>query len=181
MVPDLVFVGVVTGARGLKGELRVKTFTAEPDTLFDYGPLYNEDGSQTFGGKITGHAKGQLLARFDGIGDRTGADSLKGVKLFVPRDVLPKLDEDEFYYADLIGLKAELMDGTPFGTIHWVFDAGAGVSLEVNTAEGSVLVPFTKSAVPVVDTTEGKVVIDPPDGLLEPPGPEASDDANGST
>jgi 16S rRNA processing protein RimM len=172
MVPDLVFVGVITGARGLKGELRIKPFTAEPDALFEYGPLYSEDGSQTYKGKVTGHAKGQLLARLKGIGDRTQADSVKGVKLFVPRDALPKLDEDEFYYADLIGLNAELVDGTPFGTVHWVLDVGAGVSLEVNTAEGPVLVPFTKAAVPVVSLTEGRVVIDPPDGLLEPPSPE---------
>ena len=84
----------------------------------------------------------------------------------------------EFYYDDLIGLQAELVDGTPFGTIHWVLDAGAGVSLEIQTADGTVLVPFTKAAVPVVSVTEGKVVIDPPDGLLEPPPPEAAQDKN---
>ena len=173
MVPDLVFVGVVTGARGLKGELRIKPITAEPDALFDYGPLLSEDGSKTYKGKITGHAKGQLLVRLDGIGDRTQADTVKGLKLFVPKDALPEPDEDEFYYADLIGLQAELVDGTPFGTIHWILDAGAGVSLEINTADGTVLVPFTKASVPIVSMTEGKVVIDPPDGLLEPPPPEA--------
>ena len=178
MVPDLVFVGVVTGARGLKGELRVKTFTAEPDALFDYGPLLSEDGSKTYKGKILGQAKGQLLVRLDGVGNRDQADAVKGLKLFVPRDALPTPDEDEFYYDDLIGLQAELVDGTPFGTIHWVLDAGAGVSLEIQTAGGTVLVPFTKAAVPVVSVTEGKVVIDPPDGLLEPPPPEAAQDKN---
>ncbi len=178
MEPDLVLVGVITGARGLKGELRVKTFTAEPNALFDYGPLYTEDGSRTFKGKVTGQAKGQLLTRFDGVGDRTQADAVKGLNLFVPKAALPTLDENEFYYADLIGLQAELVDGTPFGVIHWVLDAGAGTSLEINTADGSVLVPFTKAAVPVVSMTEGKVIIDPPDGLLEPPPSEASNDGS---
>ena len=75
---------------------------------------------------------------------------------------------------------AHLVDGTPFGVIHWVLDAGAGTSLEINTATGSVLVPFTKAAVPVVSMTEGKVVIDPPDGLLEPPPPEATESGSES-
>ncbi len=176
-MPDLVLVGVVTGARGIKGELRIKTFTAQPDALFDYGPLFSEAGAETYRGRITGQAKGQLLVRLDGIDDRNQAEAIKGLKLFVPRDKLPEPDEDEFYHADLIGMDAELADGTPFGTVRRVLDAGAGASLDITTAAGSVLVPFTKAAVPVISMTDGKVVIDPPDGLLEPPPPEASEEA----
>lgn len=165
----LVLVGVVTGARGLKGELRVKAFTADPEALFDYGPLTDESGKGRYTGRITGQGKGQLLVRLDGIGDRTQADAVKGLKFYVPREALPETEEDEYYYSDLIGMKAELVDGEELGVIRWVLEAGAGASLEVDTATDTVLVPFTKAAVPVVDIKGGRVVIDPPDGLMDSP------------
>lgn len=164
--------GVVTGSRGLKGELRVKAFCANPDALFDYGPLTDEKGKGSFTGRTTGEAKGQLLVRLDGVRDRTQADAIKGQKLYVARDALPEPEEDEYYYSDLVGLKAELVDGEELGVIHWVLEAGAGASLEVETDTGTVMVPFTKAAVPVVDIKGGKVVVDPPDGLLDPPPPQ---------
>ncbi len=177
-MPDLstlVLVGVVTGARGLKGEIRVKAFTADPEALFDYGPLTDETGKASYTGRITGEGKGQLLVRLDGIGDRTQADAVKGLKLFVARDALPETEEDEYYYSDLIGLKAELINGEELGVIRWVLEAGAGGSLEVETETDTVMVPFTKEAVPVVDIEAGRVVIDPPDGLLEPPPPQVEE------
>ena len=166
---NLVFVGVVTGSRGLKGELRVKAFTADPQALFDYGPLTDERGQATYKGRITGEGKGQLLVRMDGINDRTQADAVKGLKLYVTRDALPEPEEDEYYYSDLIGLRADLVDGTELGVIRWVLEAGAGASLEVETETDTVMVPFTKAAVPVVDIKGGRVVVDPPDGLFDPP------------
>ena len=180
MVPDLVLMGVVTGSRGLKGELRVKAFCADPDALFDYGPLTDEQGKATFKGRITGEAKGQLLVRLEGISDRTRADAIKGQKLYVARDALPEPEEDEFYCSDLIGLKVELVDGEDFGVIHWVLEAGAGASLEVETKTGTVMVPFTKAAVPVVDLKGGRVVVDPPDGLLDPPPPQGEEASAGA-
>jgi 16S rRNA processing protein RimM len=171
-VSELILVGVITGAKGIQGELRIKAFTAKPDDLFSYGPLSNEAGNQSYKGRITGHAKDQLIARFKGCDSRTKADELKGVKLYIQRDALPEPDDDEYYYSDLEGLKAELIDGSEFGIIRSVLDAGAGASLEIETPNGEILVPFTKDAVPVVDMTKGLVVIDPPDGLMEPPSPE---------
>ncbi len=173
---DLVLVGVVSGVRGLKGDLRIKPFTSNAEDMFSYGPLFNEDASQTYKGRIIGHAKGQLLARLSGVADRTAAEAIKGLKLFVPRSALPETGEDEFYYAELIGLRAELVDGSELGTVLWVLDAGAGTSLELETANGPVLVPFTKASVPLVDIAGGRVVIDPPDGLLEPAEPEGDPD-----
>lgn len=164
--------GVVTGSRGLKGELRVKSFTEDPEALFDYGPLTDVKGKGSYKGRITGQGKGQLLVRLDGIGDRTAADAVKGLELYVARDALPETEEDEFYYSDLIGMRAELTDGKELGVIRWVLEAGAGASLEVETKDGTVMVPFTKAAVPVVDMENGRVVIDPPDGLLDPPPPQ---------
>lgn len=168
--------GVVTGARGLKGELRVKAFTADPEALFDYGPLTDEQGQASYTGRISGQGKGQLLVWLDGVRDRTAADAIKGLKLFVARDALPAPDEDEFYYSDLIGMRAELIDGEELGIIRWVLEAGAGASLEVDTQTGTVMVPFTKATVPVVDIEGGRVVIDPPDGLLDPPPPQVADE-----
>ncbi len=177
-LPDLVLMGVVTGTRGLKGELRVKAFTADPEALFDYGPLTDEKGQGSYKGRITGQGKGQLLVRLDGVGDRTAADAIKGLQLFVARDALPEPGEDEFYYSDLIGMRAELTDGEELGFIRWVLEAGAGASLEVETAAGTVMVPFTKAAVPVVDIENGRVIVDPPDGLMDPPPPQTDESAD---
>lgn len=175
---ELLLVGVITGARGIKGELRIKAFTANPDDVCSYGPLFNEDGNKSWTVKQTGNAKGQVLARFKGVDDRTEADTMKGVKLYIPHHALPDAGEEEYYYSDLIGLKVELMDGTELGTVKAVMDAGAGASLEVQTPDGDILVPFTRLSVPVVNITDGKVIIDPPDGLMDPPPAEAQDSSS---
>ena len=167
MPGERICVGAVTGARGLKGELRVRSFTADPDDLFAYGPLSDESGTRQFTGRVSGHAKDQLLVFIEGIGDRTRADDMKGTRFYIDRDALPPPDDDEFYHADLIGLSAELVDGTDLGPVRGVLDAGGGCSIEVLTRDGPLMVPFTKAAVPVVDLAGGKLVIDPPDGLLE--------------
>jgi len=173
-VSELVCVGVVTGARGIKGDVRVKSFTAEPENLGRYGPLLDKTGKQAFGIKVTGIAKGQLIARFKGVIDRNAAEALKGTELFVPRDSLPKPEEDEFYFSDLVGLKAELEDGSAFGTITAVENFGAGDVLEISgPVKGGVMVPFTKEVVPVVDLDGQRVVINPPEGLMDPPDEEA--------
>ncbi len=177
---DLILVGVITGARGIKGELRIKAFTANPDDLCCYGPLFSHDGKKTWTVKRTGHAKGQVIARFKGVDDRNQADSLKGMKLYIPHQALPETDEDEFYYSDLVGLKAELIDGSELGIVQAVFDAGAGASLEVKTPDGDVLVPFTKTSVPVVNISGGKVIVDPPDGLMDQPPDEAQGSSLGN-
>lgn len=174
---DLICVGVIGAARGLRGELRVKSFTADIEALGDYGPLMDETGTKTFTVKVIGQQKGQVLVRIKGVDDRTAADALKGQTLFIERSRLPGTDEDEFYVSDLQGLKVELVDGTPFGQVAEAEDYGAGSFLEVvSPGHGRVLVPFTKACVPVVDIAGGRVVIDPPDGLLEPGEPEPQGD-----
>lgn len=171
---ELICVGVVTGARGIKGDVRVKSFTAEPEDLDRYGPLLDKTGLKTYGVKVTGVAKGQLIVRFKGVADRNAAEALKGTELFVPEDALPPPEEDEFYFKDLIGLRAELADGSAFGTITAVENFGAGDVLEISgPVKGGVMIPFTREVVPVVDLKGAKVVIIPPDGLLDPPDEEA--------
>lgn len=173
----LICVGVIGAARGLRGEVRVKSFTADPGALGDYGPLTDETGTKTFNVKVVGPHKGQVVVRIKGVGDRNAAEALRGQTLFIERARLPEPDEDEFYFSDLIGLKAESADGTPFGDVVAAEDYGGGPFLEVlSPGHGRVLVPFTKACVPVVDLDGKRVVIDPPEGLLEPGEPEPQGD-----
>lgn len=177
-VPEgMLCVGVVAGARGLQGEVRIKSFTAEPSDVAAYGPVSDADGNRTFTIKVRGLAKGQVVAKLSGVDDRNGADAIKGLKLFVSRDALPAPDDDEFYHSDLIGLSVELSDGETLGTVKAVHDYGAGTSIEVTGGErGVVMVPFTKEACPVVDLQEGRVVVEPLPGILEKPEPEEGGD-----
>jgi 16S rRNA processing protein RimM len=170
--PAKVCVGQITGAHGVRGMVKVKPFTAAPDDLTAYGPVSDEAGTRRFALHLLSWAKDQWIARLDGVADRDAAHALRGVRLYVDRAALPEPEEDEFYHADLIGLAMELADGSRFGTIRAVFDFGAGEFLEVARTEGgTIMVPFTLAAVPVVDIAGRRVVIDPPVGLLEPAEP----------
>jgi 16S rRNA processing protein RimM len=172
--PELIFVGAITGARGLKGEVRIKSFTADPKGISGYGDVFEENGAKSYAIQVIGQSKGQVFARLGGIDDRTAAEALKGTRLYVPKAALPEPADDEFYFSDLVGLKAELVDGGKLGFVKEVHDFGAGAILEVTGGDlGVVMVPFTRAAVPTVDTKGGRVVIDPPPGLLEPAEPEA--------
>ncbi len=165
-----VCVGVVTGAQGVRGAVRVKSFTAEPADVARYGPLEDESGERQFALRLVGSAKGVVIAQLSGIDDRDRAEALRGLRLYLPRAALPPAAEDEYYHADLIGLAATLADGTPLGQVCAVYDFGAGDTLEIERPQGpSVIVPFTRAVVPVVDLAAGRLVVDPPPGLVDPP------------
>jgi 16S rRNA processing protein RimM len=139
------------------------------------GPLVEERGGRRFSLTVVGQARGAVLAEVDGIGDRDAAAALKGTKLYVQRAALPAPAEGEFYWDDLVGLRAELEDGAVLGEVVAVHDYGGGPSLEVKREAGApVMVPFTNRVVPVVDLEAGKLVIDPPEGLFEAPPPETA-------
>jgi 16S rRNA processing protein RimM len=182
-----VCLGVITGAHGVRGAFRVTSFTTDPDDVAAYGPVSAAHGpegeahgpeNETRGErqltlKVVGHAKGQVVAQADGIADRDTAEALKGMRLYVARARLPEAEEDEYYHADLIGLAAEGIDGAPLGTVRAVADYGAGDLIEIERDGGqTVLVPFTRAIVPVVDLKGGRIVIDPPEGLFEGEAPE---------
>jgi 16S rRNA processing protein RimM len=168
-----VCVGVIVGAQGVRGAVRVKPFTADPDGVAAYGPVEDEGGARRFPLRIAGRARGVVIATIPGIEDRDAAEALKGVRLYVDRAALPTAEEEEYYHADLVGLAAVLADGTELGRVRAVHDFGAGDSLEIERPGAiSVMVPFTKAAVPVVDLAGGKLVIDPPEGLFDAPEPE---------
>jgi len=165
-----VCVGAVAGAHGVRGAVKIKSFTANPEDVAGYGPLEDESGERRLSLRLIGNGKGVLIGHLSGITDRNQAEALRGLRLYLPRSALPPTDEDEYYHADLIGLDAVLTDGTPVGAVRAIHDFGAGDTLEIARSEGPpVVVPFTRAVVPSVDLGAGRLVIDPPPGLLDGP------------
>lgn len=163
-----ICVGAIAGAFGVRGEVRLKSFTAVPEDIEQYNPLYSEDGQQRFSVSLIGQTKNGFTARLTGVQTKEEADALKGVRLFVDRDMLPALPDDEYYHADLIGLAVYDTGGTLLGRVESVLNHGASDLLEVKPEVGeTVLLPFTLAAVPTVDLTAGRIVADPPEGLFQ--------------
>jgi len=165
---DLVCVGAVAGAFGVRGEVRLKSFCAEPEDIEIYAPLTNEDGTKTFSVQLTGRAKNGFTARLGGITTKEEADAIRGLSLFAPRDRMPALPDDEFYHADLIGLDVLDTGGSLLGQVRSVQNHGAGDLLEIHGPglNSTVLLPFTHAAVPTVDLASGRIIADPPEGLF---------------
>ncbi|MEL6576604.1 MAG: ribosome maturation factor RimM [Pseudomonadota bacterium] len=157
-----ICVGAIAGAFGVQGEVRLKSFCAVPEDIAAYGPARSEDGAQEFKIRITRPVKGGLAARLSGVATREAAEALKGTRLHVPRSRLPRLPDDEFYHADLIGLTVQDTGGELLGRVHAVHDHGAGDMLEVRGEGPALLLPFTRWAVPTVDLTAGLLIADPP-------------------
>lgn len=162
-----VCLGAIAGAHGVRGEMRVKTFTQNPLDIAAYGTLTSEDGARNF--VITKAVPDKIGARvrIDGIAHRDQAEALKGTRLYVARTLLPTLESgDDFYHDDLIGLQANTLAGDAFGQIVAVHDFGAGDLLEIKTltdaGEDVEFIPFTKKNVPHIDLTSGQVTIVPP-------------------
>jgi len=163
-----VCLGEITAPHGVRGEVKIKTFTSDPANLVAYGPPTDQEGGRSFQITLTGRAKGGVIARLAGIGDREAAAALRGTRLYVARAALPAPLEDEFYHSDLIGLSVELGDGRVLGRVKAVQDLGAGDLLEVALPDGrTVMAPFTKEVVPVVDLEAGRLVLEPVPGLLD--------------
>ena len=161
---DRVCVARIGAAHGLRGEVRLWTFTGDPMAVTHYGPLETEDGGRTFEIASLRPAKGHLVARLRGVDDRNAAERLTNIKLFVPRERLPAPEADEFYHADLIGLAAVDGKGNEIGKIAAVHNFGAGDLLEIQPPAGTaILLPFTDAIVPTVDLKAGRVVVVPPE------------------
>lgn len=164
---DRVCVGAIGGSFGVQGEVRIKSFCTDPESIADYGPLWSEDGKIQYKIKLTRPVAGGLGARLTGVTTKEQADALKGISLFADRDRLPSLPDDEYYHADLIGLSVYDTGGVLIGTIRAVHNHGAGDLLEVFAAgrKSALLIPFTLAAVPTVDVKAGRVIADLPEGL----------------
>lgn len=166
MTQKLILLGRFGAPHGVRGEIRLQSFTGDPLAIGAYGPLTDKSGAKSFTLlSLRPQGKDMLVARVEGVADRTGAERLTGVELYLPRDRLPAPeDEDEFYLTDLVGLRAQTREGVPIGTVVALLNFGAGDILEIAPAQGgeTLMFPFTKAVVPVVSVAEGRLVIEPP-------------------
>jgi 16S rRNA processing protein RimM len=165
---DRVLLGEIGAAQGLKGEVRVRSYTQDPAAIARYGALEDESGRaiEIESVRITPKA---LIARIKGITTREDAEALNHTKLYIPRAHLPEREAEEWYHTDLIGLAALSRDGEEIGTVVAVQNFGAGDLIEIKPASGgsTVLVPFTRDTVPEVDVEGGRLTVAPPEGLFE--------------
>jgi 16S rRNA processing protein RimM len=165
---DQVLVGMIVGAHGIKGEVKLKSFTSDPSSIGRYGPLQSKPGQQFEITKLKA-AKDDFIASLKNVNDRNEAETLKGVELFVAREKLPKLKTHEAYAHDLMGLDVVLENGTTLGKLIGMPNYGAGDLLEVAVDGNSetVLIPFTNAFVPQEDFSTGKITVILPQGYLD--------------
>jgi 16S rRNA processing protein RimM len=163
-VAERICVAQIGAAHGVRGEVRLRSFTEDPMAVTSYGPLESEDGTRRFTIEALRPARDLFVARLEGVNDRDAAEALTNLRLFVSRDRLPPIDEDETYYhADLVGLAAVTPDGAPLGTVTAILNFGAGDLVEIKPDGGEpLLVPFTDTAVPEIDMKARRMVVVPP-------------------
>lgn len=167
MSADRICLGAIGGAFGVRGEVRLKSFCAIPEDIAAYGALFTEDG-RSFEVTLTGRISNGLSARLSGVTTREAAEALRGQRLHAARSALPSLPDDEFYHADLLGLDVFDTGGALLGRVKAVLNHGATDLLELHRPgeAGTLLLPFTRAIVPTVDLAAGRIVADPPEGLL---------------
>ena len=165
---DRVCIGVISGVRGVRGDVRIKAFTEHPENLSAYGALQFEDGT-VVDLVVKSLVKGEVVAGITGVDDRTAAEALRGAKLYLDGAALPAPEEDEFYYHQLIGLAVLNETGQRIGEVIAVQDYGAGdlIDVKLTGRRSSVLIPFTQNCVPVVNVKDGFLRVTPPPGLLD--------------
>jgi 16S rRNA processing protein RimM len=164
-----VILGRIVAAHGIRGEVVLQSFTAEPQAIASYGPLDVVGSRRRVVIEALRPAKAGFIARLDGIGDRNAAEALKGAELAVARARLPAAAADEVYHADLIGLAVRLKGGATIGRVRGVENYGAGdlLAVRLEPSGREVLLPFSRASVPEIDLAGGALVVDPPQGLLE--------------
>jgi 16S rRNA processing protein RimM len=164
-VADRIRVARIGAAHGIRGEVKLWSFTQDPLAVATYGPLETGDGARRFEIEAARPAKDHLVARLKGISDRDAAEKLRNTDLFVPRDRLPPIEEaDTFYHADLVGLPVVDGDGAALGTVSAIHNFGAGDLIEIAPAGGGepLLIVFNETTVPAIDLKAGRIVVVPP-------------------
>lgn len=170
-----ICVAAIAGAHGVRGAVRIKTFTENPAAIGDMVDLADGQG-RPVRLTIAESRADRVIARIDGVGDREAAQALKGTRLYIPRAALPEAAEDEYYHADLIGLAVEGGDGAALGAVKAMHDFGAGDIVEIECDGTVFLMPFNRQTVPRVDLVARRMVVDPPPGLPGVPGTEDADE-----
>ncbi len=168
---DRLLLGEIGAAVGLKGELRLRSYTGEPAAIAEYGPLQSDPPGRSFTIVNLRESPKGLVAKFEGVSSREAAEALTGTKLYVDRDKLPASEPDEWYYADLIGLEGIDSEGAPLGIVTAVHNFGASDIIELAPATGpTLLIPFTEETVPEVDIESGRLTVIPPEEWSAEPG-----------
>ncbi len=165
-LPKLIQVGVISGAHGVQGEVKLRSFTGDPFAILDYQPLSDKTGARSFTFTLRGEAKGQLIVRLDGVKDRNAAELLSNTELYIPRERIPETeDEDDFLIEDLIGLEVRLENGKTYGSVKTVMNFGAGDIIEITPQAGgkTELLPFTRASFPTINLDEGCILFLPPE------------------
>ncbi|MEO1469986.1 MAG: ribosome maturation factor RimM [Pseudomonadota bacterium] len=158
-----ICLGAIAGAHGVRGDVRLKSFCAEPADIAAYGPLETEGRDRRFAVRLLKPVKEGFAARLEGVATREAAEALRGTRLYVERTRLPRLPDDEFYHADLVGLEVRDTGGTRLGRVRAIHDHGAGDVIELHDGPAAgLMLPFTRWAVPTVDLAAGVMVADPP-------------------
>jgi 16S rRNA processing protein RimM len=167
-VTERVCVARIGAAHGVRGEVRLWSFTEAPEAVANYGPLETKDGTRRFEIENLCAAKDHFVARLKGVDDRNAAEALRNLELYVPRDRLPAIEEDDtFYVADLVGLEAVTAEGTALGNVTAVHNFGAGDIIEIAPAAGGtpLMLSFTAANVPTVDVKAGHIVVAMPNEI----------------
>jgi 16S rRNA processing protein RimM len=164
-VANRICVARIGAAHGVRGEVKLWSFTEDPAAVAHYGPLETQDGTRCFEIEALRAAKDHFVARIAGVNDRDAAEKLRNIELYIPRARLPKIEEaDTFYHADLVGLDAVAPDGTRVGTVHALHNFGAGDIIEIAPAGGGdpLMLPFNETTVPKIDVAARQIVVVPP-------------------
>ncbi|HMF25679.1 MAG TPA: ribosome maturation factor RimM [Pseudolabrys sp.] len=165
MSPDKVCVARIGAAHGVRGEVKLWSFTQDPAAVASYGPLESQDGKRRFEIEALRPARDHFVARIAGVDDRNAAERLRNLDLYIPRERLPTIAEtDTFYHADLIGLQAVTQDGADIGTVIAVHNFGASDVIEIKPAGGGepLLMPFTDAIVPEINLDARRIIVVPP-------------------
>jgi len=164
-VANRICVARIGAAHGVRGEVKLWSFTEDPAAVAQYGPLETQDGTRCFEIEALRAAKDHFVARIAGVNDRDAAESLRNIELYIPRARLPKIEEaDTFYHADLVGLDAVTPEGARVGTVHALHNFGAGDIIEIAPAGGGdpLMLPFNETTVPKIDVAARQIVVVPP-------------------
>jgi 16S rRNA processing protein RimM len=160
---DRICVGIIVGSHGLQGAVKIKSFMVISDDITIYGPLTDKNGKKSFKLDLISSNNKGIVAKLRGITDRTASDKLRGLELYLSRDLLPDLKEDEFYYSDLVGLVVENMNSEIIGTVGMVDNYGAGEVIEVDLQGGGTeMYRMSLGVVPEIDLKNGRIVVNPP-------------------
>ncbi len=162
-----ICVGVVAGSHGLQGAVKIKSFMAVPKDIAAYGPVTDKSGERSFEIRLISANQKGLVAALSGVKDRNASEAMRGTELYLSRDLLPKLDEDEFYYSDLMGLLVENINGEVIGTVSLIDNYGAGEVMEVDLKDGGTeMFPLSREVVPEIDLKNGRIVVNPPQEIF---------------